>query len=385
MEVRKHIEHFARASDRYVLVWDRTGADTLARQEEARARAVARAREEQRYQQAETVILDYLNTRPPFEASEAALRRRPRCYPKKLRVPKRVLCALSQTRKSAWAMVPFPNRLFLSSSFQEPALPPRDSYDGDSLSPALQQALGLWLPHQVLHVEARNEADNTISRIARGSYNDYAIVILSTDTDYLVRDSVQHVGWTLSKLGQGRRWRLTDRSKLQAIAPALFQDLDRARMAALIAGQDYTSVGIKGVSWTALADLADCLSVSRQRSWLVCEARTHADVPLVCVSLILQRPSKLSALSPPIRASTDCSTTLQTSSRVPSREWQYGAHANIFPLRPFQEQHKSYKSTILRHRPPRPLQLIITVVLSSLSHTWSGKFQKLDQRSHPRR
>lgn len=200
--VRQRIEELPSASERCVFVWDRAGAITVAKKEEATARAQARAREVQRYRQAETIILTYLETRPALQHSASLLRRRPYRHFKKIKIPLQVYSALAQIRKSAWAMVDFPSHLFIQSAFQEPTLPARTSYDGEVLSAQLQQALGFPLGPHILHCEALNEADNTISRIARHYHRDFTIVVLSSDTDFLVRDSVEHIPWTLSRLLQ---------------------------------------------------------------------------------------------------------------------------------------------------------------------------------------
>lgn len=235
-----------RGSARVIFVWDRPGARTRAKASEYTKRATYRAQRQHLFRQAQQVGDEYARSLPgcgKAHRHQRNVRRR--------RFPNDIKEALWRMKRCAPDMVAFP----YPTSPNDPALLcelPISLHD-DDLTP-VSDGIPLSVPNLHTHVMAIDEADNCIARIARAYSPQRTVVVVSQDTDFLVREPIKTIPWTVSRRGgKGEPcWQVTDRSKLPQIAPAIFSQHHKAQIAALICGQVYTGSGISGVSWSMM-------------------------------------------------------------------------------------------------------------------------------------
>ena len=227
-----------------VMVWDRDDVQTIAKREEQEKRRMKAAKAERVHQAA-------LDTLLSFARSEVAMK----ITGRKRRWPNALKKAVHTFRHTAWTQVPFPSLRKSGLEYSQetrltstrPATMENSSDATDSEWRLLNADL-LSAP-AILSVD---EADNTVIHVARAAqrrFGNHSVAVVSQDGDFLVREPVGTYRWVVSlRFGLKDRWALLDRQKVETLSD-MFVDTDVLRMTGCMCGQDYTGVGLKGISW----------------------------------------------------------------------------------------------------------------------------------------
>ena len=241
-----------------VTIWDNGESRSLAKEAEWRKREKQRKKARDAFAKASATLCQF------YDGSTGPILRPTRKRPWK----HLYLAALETCRSTAWSQFSFPSlatsglKYHTEQVIQTPR-PANSSVASTATDKEWQLRNETILEHSsVLSID---EADNTIILVARisGLTNPTCpIIVLSGDGDFLVREAASTYRWTISyRFGVKQRWTLTDRNAIVRLDPDVFGDIKVLRIAGCIAGQDYTGVGLKSISWKSIAKDPDTVQV----------------------------------------------------------------------------------------------------------------------------
>ena len=244
---------------RVVTIWDNAEVQTKAKQEEQVKRQKQSNRAGRSFLKAKTLLETFYDSKNGHVLRPT----------KKRRWKSSDIGALETYRRRAWTQFAFPSLSTSKLDYAE-ELRIRTARPDNIHDHAAEATDAEWNAMNT-HLEASDyilsmdEADNTIvllARIARLRHPHSTIIVLSQDGDFLIREDISVYRWTISYRFKAQQpWMLTDRMAVRELDSKLFSNIAILRIAGSIAGQDYTGVGLRGISWNIIAQHSSLIKV----------------------------------------------------------------------------------------------------------------------------